>query len=94
MTHFCFIYTSMSDAPLLPYVTRQQHVMGYWWEGSTSTAIPPMSASDTVDQRNKTRSITFGAVLVHSESNCDSGSSGVFTFTQMLLQIKEAQEKL
>jgi len=27
-------------------------VMEYWWEGSTSTAIPP-SASDTVGQQNK-----------------------------------------
>jgi len=32
-------------APLLPSVTWQQTVMGYWWEGPTSTDIPPMSAS-------------------------------------------------
>ena len=29
------------SAPLLPSVTWQQNVMGYWWEGSTSTAVPP-----------------------------------------------------
>jgi len=33
---------------LLPSVIQQQHVMEYWWEGSTSTAIPPTSTSDVV----------------------------------------------
>ena len=40
-------------APLLPSTTRQQHVMGYRWEGSTSTAILPTSASGTMGQHNK-----------------------------------------
>ena len=31
-------------APLLPSVTQQLHVMEYWQEGSTSTAILPTSA--------------------------------------------------
>uniref|UniRef100_A0A669PMI5 Ribose-phosphate pyrophosphokinase 2 n=6 Tax=Galloanserae TaxID=1549675 RepID=A0A669PMI5_PHACC len=35
-------------APLPPSVTRQQHVTGYWWEGSASTAVPPTSASPSV----------------------------------------------
>ena len=30
-------------APLLPSVIWQQHAMGYWWEDSASTAIPPTS---------------------------------------------------
>ena len=33
--------------------------MGYWWEGSTFTAIPPTSASDVIDQHNKIVGITF-----------------------------------
>jgi len=40
-------------APLLPSVTWQQHVTGYWWEGSTSTAIPPTSTSDVMSQHHK-----------------------------------------
>ena len=41
------------NALLLPSVTWQQHVMEYWREGSTSTAIPPIAASDVMGQRNK-----------------------------------------
>ena len=52
-------------APLLPSVTHQQHVMAYWWEGSTPTAILPASTPDVVNQHNKTGGITFGAALVH-----------------------------
>ena len=36
--------------PLLPSVTQQQNAMGYWREGSTSTAAPPTSASDIMGQ--------------------------------------------
>jgi len=36
-------------SPLLPSVTWQQNAMGYWWEGSASTAIPPTSTSDVMD---------------------------------------------
>jgi len=38
--------------------------MEYRQEGSTSTAIPPTSASDVVGQNNKIGGLTFGAVLV------------------------------
>ena len=41
-------------APLLLPVTRQQNMMGYWWEGSASIVIPPTSASDIVGQHHKT----------------------------------------
>ena len=34
-------------APLLPFITEQR-VMEYWREGSTSTAIPPPSASNVM----------------------------------------------
>ena len=51
-------------APLLPSVAQQQNVMEYWWEGSTSAAIPPTSASDVVGQHNKIGDITFGAAFV------------------------------
>ena len=42
-------------ASLLPPATWQQNITGYWWEGSTSSAIPPTSTSDIVGQNNKTR---------------------------------------
>jgi len=63
-THLCFVCISMSDAILLPSVTQQQDLMGYWWEDSPSTAIPPTSASDLVGQYIKIGGITFGADLV------------------------------
>ena len=40
--------------------------MEYWWEGSTSTAVPPTSASDVVGLHHKLGSITFGAAPVFS----------------------------
>ena len=50
-------------APLLPSVSQQQHVKEYWWEGLTSTAMPPTSVSDVMGQRNKIGGITFGTAL-------------------------------
>jgi len=43
--------------------------MEYWWEGSTSTAIPPTPASDVMHQHNKIGGITFGAALVDLGGN-------------------------
>ena len=57
-TWFC------QTAPLLPSVTRQQHVREYWWESSTSTAIPPPSTSDVVGQHNKVGGTAFRAALI------------------------------
>jgi len=48
-------------ASLLPSVTQQEHVMEYQWEGCPSTAIPPTSVSNVVDQHRKTGGITFRA---------------------------------
>ena len=48
---------------LLPSVTRQQHVTGYWQEGSTSTAVPPTSTSDVTGQQNIMGGIISGAAL-------------------------------
>jgi len=53
-TPFC------QTAPLLTSVTQQQRVTEYWWEGSTSNAIPPTSTSDTVGQHSKIGGITSG----------------------------------
>lgn len=64
---FFFFMEGFNDTPLLsllPCVTWQQNVMGYWWEGSTSTAVPPTSTSDVVGQRNKIEGSTLGAALV------------------------------
>jgi len=38
--------------------------MEYWWEGSTSAAVPPTSASNVVGQPINTEGITFGAALI------------------------------
>ena len=58
-------------APLLPSVTQQQSVMEYWWEGSTSTVIPPMLISDLVGQQNKLGGIKFLAALKLTECRFD-----------------------
>jgi len=50
-------------SPLLPSVTQQQNVMGYWWKSSASTAIPPTPASDIAGQHSKMGGISFGAAL-------------------------------
>lgn len=53
------------SVPLQPSVTGQQSLMGYWWEGSTSTAVPPTSVCDSMGQHYKRRDITFEAALVY-----------------------------
>jgi len=60
--------------PLLPSVTWQWHVMEYWLEGSSSTTIPPPSASDGVGQYNKKGNITFRLTLVFWETSFSSFS--------------------
>ena len=69
VTCLCFICTCIyQTAPLLPSVTWQQNVMGYWWEGSSSTAIPPMSTSDAAVQRRKIGGTAFWAALTKGAS--------------------------
>jgi len=51
-------------APLLLSIKQQQNVTEYWWEDSTSTAIPPISSFDIVGQLNKIGGTTFRAALV------------------------------
>jgi len=48
----------------LPTIAWQQNLMEYWWEGSVSTAIPPISTSDIMDQPNKIGDITLGVALI------------------------------
>jgi len=69
VTHLCFICTSVLDAicqtaPLLPFVTQQQDITKYWWEGSACAATPPPSASDVVGQQNKIGGIAFRAAFI------------------------------
>ncbi len=57
--------TFCQTVPLLPSIMWQEHVKEYWWEGSSSTAIPPTSVSDVLVQHNKIGDITFIAPLIH-----------------------------
>jgi len=57
-------YHSVRLPPPLLSVPWQQNVMEYWLECSTSTAIPPTSASDIMGQHNKIGGITFRAVFI------------------------------
>ena len=79
-TPFC------QTAPLLPFVTQQQHVVEYWWEYSSSTAISPTSTSDVVGEQNKSGRLYFwSSVLlkariglssdVHKRSSSSLGTS-------------------
>ena len=58
-----YFHSHCQTAPLLPFVTWQQHIMKYFWEHSTSIAIPPPFASDDVGQHNKIGGLTFRAAL-------------------------------
>ena len=69
MTHLYFIYPStldtiLSDCPTAAICHIAKNVMENWWEGSSSTAVPPTSASDFVHQHNKVKGITFRAALL------------------------------
>ena len=55
---FCHI------VPLLPSVMQQLNIMGYWWDDSTSTAIPPPSASDVLGQHSNIGGITFSTAFI------------------------------
>jgi len=60
-----FLMPFYQAAPLLPSVLQQQHVMEYWQEGSTSTAMLPPFTVAFMGQHNKIGGITFTAALVH-----------------------------
>ena len=63
---FASISTSMSDAILSECPSAAIcHMAPNVGEGSTSAAIPPTSASDSVGQHNKIGGITFRAALIH-----------------------------
>ena len=49
---------------MLPYVSQQQHVIGYCWEYPIPTSIPPVSTSQVVGQQHNTGGIIFGAALI------------------------------
>ena len=62
------ICTSMSDTLLsdcpsaaICHIATTWH--GNWWEGSTPTAIPPTSVSDTVGQHNKAGGVTLAVAF-------------------------------
>ena len=69
VTHLCFIRTPMSDAVLSgcrsAAIAQQWNVTEYWWEGSTSSASTPTSASDVMGQQCKIGGVTSGAALVY-----------------------------
>jgi hypothetical protein len=46
--------------PLVSFIAWQENLTEYWWEGATSTAISPTSASDVMGQHNKIGGINFG----------------------------------
>jgi len=54
----------LSDCPSAVICLMTTKCNGILVEHSTSTAIPPTSTSDVVDQHNKTGSITFRAALI------------------------------
>jgi len=62
--HFHATYLSVS-LPLcchLPHGIKMK--LEYCWEGSTTTAVPPISTSGVMGQDYKTGGISFGAALV------------------------------
>ena len=63
-----FCMEGVSSTPLLPmYFPVRRHVIEYWWEYSTSAAIPPTSSSGTVGQHYKIGGLSFIFALVKPE---------------------------
>jgi len=54
---------------MLPYVSQQQHVIGYCCEYPIPTSIPPVSTSQVVGQQHNTGGIIFGAALIINKVN-------------------------
>jgi len=54
----------LSDCPSVAICHTASYVMGYWWKGSTSTAVPPTSAFDLTSEHNKTGDNTFREGIV------------------------------
>jgi len=65
-TPFCHAAPPLSAVAAT--LSRQQHVMGYWWEGSVSSAISPTSTCNVVVLRYKRRRINFKAALIFSNT--------------------------
>ena len=49
-----------------PSIAQQQHLIEYWPDSSSATAMTPTSISDTVGQHNKIGSITFKAAFLYA----------------------------
>lgn len=60
--------------PLLSSVAQLQSETEYWWEGSTSSAIPSASSSNIKGQYNIIVGTTFGAAFVQYIENHTLGS--------------------
>jgi len=61
--------------------------MEYWWNGSTSTALPPTSACDVMGQHNKIGGFTLEAALVYA-------TFAVFVVVYALLQQNHTEDQL
>jgi len=70
ITWFCFVHTPMlnaitsdcSSAAICHVATKCK---GIWWDGSTSTAMPPTHVSFIVDQDAQIGGITFRAAFLY-----------------------------
>lgn len=59
-----------SECPSAAICTQQQHVIGYWWEGATSAAIPPASTFIVMGSHTKIGSTVFeqhAGILTHNK---------------------------
>lgn len=62
--HFHITCRFVMTVLLLPCITQQKNTTESWREDSASNVIPAISTSDTVGQRKKMGSSTFGAALI------------------------------
>lgn len=81
------IYEEIFHTILSDYssVTWQQNLAEYWWDGSTSTAIPSTSKSDIIDQ-NKTKNQE--ALLLDMSSNLKYRSDLNRMYSNICLECK------
>lgn len=66
------VFDSDTSVPFCQTASLLPSLKVHWQEASTSTAIPPPTASDIMSQHNKTGGIIFRTPLIEEEINIET----------------------
>lgn len=78
----------LQTASLLPSVTQQQNVTGYWWKALASTVLPPTSASD-VEGKNWSSTTISELCHISQEILNDIGYNGNRLYLEQNCQVED-----